>query len=192
MSTAVRSWVDQSAAGGSASRRALGIDLRCSLLVPSTMRNFPCLTASLLAAAMLAGCGSSSTQTPPARPLMATFTAASAGDAKTQLMAACSKKGLRIQSTEFSVTCTRTTDDYYRDLLLNRVINDEYALDIREVIVFDLMPRGNDIRVIGRTYAQFSQPVSITASNEIRRRDLVDDETYKMMQNLLQMTKAVE
>ena len=156
------------------------------------MRKITVLLSTALATAFQSGCGSSTPKVPPSRPLLATFTAASAGDAKTQLMGACSKKGLRIQSTEFSVTCTRTTDDYYRDLMLNRVVNDEYATNIREQIVFDLMPRGDDVRVVGRTYAQFTVPVSITASNEVRRRDLVDDATYKMMQNLIQMTKAVE
>ena len=156
------------------------------------MRKFLIWISAALATAALAGCGSSTPEAPPSRPLLATFTAASTGDAKTQLMAACSKKGLRIQSTEFSVTCTRITDDYYRDLLLNRVVNDEYATNIKEQIVFDLLPRGSDVRVVARTYALYAVPVSITEVAQIRKRDLVDDETYKLMQNLVQMTKAVE
>ena len=146
----------------------------------------------MLASFVMAGCGSSTPKVPPSRPLLATFAASSVGDAKTQLMAACSTKGLRIQSTEFSVTCTRTTDDYYRDQMLNRVVDDEYASNIKEQIVFDLLPRGSDVRVVARTYALYLVPVSITESREVRKRDLVDDETYKLMQNLIQMTKGVE
>jgi len=156
------------------------------------MRKFPIWLSALLATVVLAGCGSSTPKVPPSRPLLATFAAASTGDAKTQLMAACSQKGLRIQSTEFSVTCTRTTDDYYRDQMLNRVINDEYAANIKEQIVFDLLPRGSDVRVVARTYALYTVPVSITEVAQVRKRDLVDDETYKLLQNLIQMTKAVE
>ena len=156
------------------------------------MRKTPILFSAALATFVLAGCGSSTPKVPPSRPLLATFATASVGDAKTQLMAACSKKGLRIQSTEFSVTCTRTTDDFYRDEMLNRVIDDEYAANIKEQIVFDLMPRGSDVRVVARTYALYTVPVSITEAVQLRKRDLVDDETYKMLQNLIQMTKAVE
>ena len=156
------------------------------------MSKFTILVSAALATALLSGCGSSEPKAPPSRPLLATFMATTTGDAKTQLMAACSQKGLRIQSTELSVTCTRTTDAYYRDLMLNRVVNDEFATNIRELIVFDLIPRGNDVRVVGRTYAQYTTPVSITSANEVRKRDLVDDETYTLMQNLIRMTKAVE
>ena len=150
------------------------------------MCKFPIWMSAALATIALAGCGSSAPTAPPSRPLLAT------GDAKTQLMAACSKKGLRIQSTEFSVTCTRTTDDYYRDQMLDRVINDEYASNIKEQIIFDLLPRGSDVRVVARTYALYTVPVSITEVAQVRKRDLVDDETYKLLQNLIQMTKAVE
>ena len=156
------------------------------------MCKFPIWMSAALATIALAGCGSSAPTAPPSRPLLATFAASSTGDAKTQLMAACSKKGLRIQSTEFSVTCTRTTDDYYRDQMLDRVINDEYASNIKEQIIFDLLPRGIDVRVVARTYALYTVPVSITEVAQVRKRDLVDDETYKLLQNLIQMTKAVE
>ena len=156
------------------------------------MCKFPIWLSAALATVVLAGCGSSTPTAPPSRPLLATFTAASTGDAKTQLMAACSKKGLRVQTTEFSVTCTRTTDDFYRDEMLNRVVNDEYASNIKEQIVFDLLPRGSEVRVVARTYALYLVPVSITEVAQVRKRDVVDDETYKLMQNLVQMTKAVE
>lgn len=156
------------------------------------MRKFPIGVSAVLATVVLAGCGSSTPKVPPSRPLLATFAATSTGDAKIQLMAACSKKGLQIQSSEFSVTCTRTTDDYYRDLMLNRFINDEYASNIKEQIVFDLLPRGSDVRVVARTYALYTVPVSITEAAQVRKRDLVDDETYTLMQNLLHMTKGVE
>ena len=156
------------------------------------MRKFPIGVSAVLATVVLAGCGSSTPKVPPSRPLLATFAATSTGDATIQLMAACSKKGLQIQSSEFSVTCTRTTDDYYRDLMLNRFINDEYASNIKEQIVFDLLPRGSDVRVVARTYALYTVPVSITEAAQVRKRDLVDDETYTLMQNLLHMTKGVE
>lgn len=161
-------------------------------LVRFSMSKFPILVSAALVTALLSGCGSSQPKAPPSRPLLATFSAATTGDVKTQLMAACAKNGLRVQSTELTVTCTRTTDAYYRDLMMNRVIDDEYATNIRELIVFDLIPRGNDVRVVGRTYAQYTAPVSLTAANEVRKRDLVDDETYILMQNLIRMTKGVE
>ena len=156
------------------------------------MRKFSLGLSALLACVMLAGCGSSTPKVPPSRPLLATFAASTPGDVKTQLMAACSTKGLRIQSTEFSVTCTRITDDYYRDQMLNRVINDEFASNIKEQIIFDLLPRGSDVRVVARTYALYTVPVSITETAQVRKRDLVDDETYKLMQDMIKMTKGVE
>ena len=46
--------------------------------------------------------------------------------------------------------------------------------------------------MVARTYALYLVPVSITEVAQVRKRDVVDDETYKLMQNLVQMTKAVE
>ena len=160
------------------------------------MRTLPLLSLTLLASLALAGC--SSTPSEPAKPPAARvafglFKNTDASTVKNNLMSVCSKSRLNIQTDKNEVICTSTEIDSQRETLITAMINNEYALQYKDVVSFVLAPEGSDVRVTANSYFEFIMPKGIMSDVPAKStRNLLDDASFINAQKLLKAAGASE
>jgi len=151
------------------------------------MRTLPLLSLTLLASLALAGCSSTPSEPakpPAARVALGLFKNTDASTVKNNLMSVCSKSRLN---------CTSTEIDSQRETLITAMINNEYALQYKDVVSFVLAPEGSDVRVTANSYLEFIMPKGIMSDVPAKStRNLLDDASFINAQKLLKAAGASE
>lgn len=153
------------------------------------------LSASLLVL-ILTGCSTTKPDAPkvvkeePSRMIDATLKSASVSQAKNQLMAGCSSNNLLIKTDAKVVTCETKKPIPSRDRELTAAVKDEFATDIREVFEFTLTEQEGDIQIKANSFARFQSPVSVTSANQIKKRNLIDDQAVGTLKKILDQAGA--
>jgi hypothetical protein len=108
-------------------------------------------------------------------------------EVKNNLMSVCSKNRLRILPDQSEVLCVRPNLDNRREQMLFKLVNDDFAKNITDNVKFVITTQGADVRVMANAYVQFNSPlsVSISAGLKTTRINLLDDESFFMLQALL-------
>jgi hypothetical protein len=141
--------------------------------------------------ALLIGCGSSDKpkveKMMPERPAIALIKGLTSVQVKNNLMSACSQARLYIKPDLNEVTCIRHKKDVRREQMLSNLVNDEFARQVTDTIKFVITTEGQEIRVVGNAYIQYARPlgVEIDATEEIKRINLLDDDSFAMMDKIL-------
>lgn len=150
------------------------------------------LAASLTALA-LTGCSSTKepkpVKEPASRPAQASFQAKSSPQVKAMLMSSCSKNRLDIKTELRAVECTTKDLSGARLRVVTNAVNDEFATDIREVIQFTLTEQNGDTQVVANIFARYLSPVSVLSGPETKKRFLLDDASFDMLQKVLDQAK---
>ena len=158
------------------------------------MRTF--VLASLLCCSSLAliGCTASGpVKPPPARMATGLFKNTDASTVKNNLMGACSKNRLRIQTDKNEITCTSPEIDPQRNAMITAMINNEWALQYKDVVGFTLSTEGSDVRVNANSYLEFVMPKGLMADVPAKStRNLLDDASFINAQQLLKAAGAAE
>ncbi len=158
------------------------------------MRTFA--LASLLCCSSLAliGCAADGpVKPPPARMATGLFKNADASIVKNNLMSACSKNRLRIQTDKNEITCTSPEIDPQRNAMITAMINNEWALQYKDVVGFTLSTEGPDVRVLANSYLEFVMPKGLMADAPAKStRNLLDDASFIKAQQLLKAAGAAE
>ena len=160
------------------------------------MRTLPLLSLTLLASLALAGCSSTPSEPakpPAARVALGLFKNTDASTVKNNLMSVCSKSRLNIQTDKNEVICTSTEIDSQRETLITAMINNEYALQYKDVVSFVLAAQGPDVRVTANSYLEFIMPKGIMSDVPAKStRNLLDDASFINAQKLLKAAGASE
>jgi hypothetical protein len=158
------------------------------------MRTF--LLASLLCCSslVLIGCTADGPVKPPAaRMATGLFKNTDASTVKNNLMSVCSKNRLRIQTDKNEITCTSAEINPQREAMITALINNEWALQYKDVVSFTLSVEGANIRVSANSYLEFVMPKSMMADAPTKStRNLLDDASFINAQQLLKAAGASE
>ena len=142
----------------------------------------------------LVGCGTSGpAKPPPARIASGLFKNADPSIVKNNLMSVCSKSRLRIQTDKNEITCTSLEIDPQRNAMITAMINNEWALQYKDVVSFTLSVEGADVRVNANSYLEFIMPKGLMADVPAKStRNLLDDASFINAQQLLKAAGAAE
>jgi hypothetical protein len=112
---------------------------------------------------------------------------------KNNLMSACSKNRLRIQTDKNEMTCTSPEIDPQRNAMITSMINNEWALQYKDVVGFTLSTDGPDVRVNANSYIEFVMPKGLMADAPAKStRNLLDEASFINAQQLLKAAGAAE
>ena len=158
------------------------------------MRLFSLASFLVFTSLALVGCGSSSpVKPPPARVASGLFKNTDASTVKNNLMSVCSKSRLRIQTDKNEITCTSPEIDPQRNAMITAMINNEWALQYKDVVGFTLSTVGTDVRVNANSYLEFIMPKGLMAEVPVKStRNLLDDASFINAQQLLKAAGAAE
>lgn len=158
------------------------------------MRIFALASLMAFASLWLVGCGTSGpVKPPPARVASGLFKNADASIVKNNLMSVCSKSRLRIQTDKNEVICTSVEIDPQREAMITAMINNEWALQYKDVVSFTLSAEGADVRVNANSYLEFIMPKGLMADIPAKStRNLLDDASFINAQQLLKAAGAAE
>jgi len=121
------------------------------------------------------------------------FKNADASTVKNNLMSACSKSRLRIQTEKNEVTCTSLEIDPQREAMITAMINNEWALQYKDVVSFTISTEGSDVRVSANSYLEFIMPKGLMANMPTKStRNLLDDASFINAQQLLKAAGGSE
>jgi hypothetical protein len=116
-----------------------------------------------------------------------------ASTVKNNLMSVCSKNRLRIQTDKNEITCTSPEIDPQRNAMITAMINNEWALQYKDVVGFTLSAEGSDVRVNANSYLEFIMPKGLMADAPAKStRNLLDDASFINAQQLLRAAGAAE
>jgi hypothetical protein len=160
------------------------------------MRIFALVSLIFFSSLTLSGCGIKAdgpVKPPPARMASGLFKNADASTVKNNLMSACSKSRLRIQTDKNEITCTSLEIDSRRESMITALINNEWALQYKDVVGFTLSTEGADVRVNANSYLEFIMPKGLMADAPAKStRNLLDDASFINAQQLLKAAGATE
>jgi len=158
------------------------------------MRLFALASLVVFSSLALVGCGSSGpVKPPPARMASGLFKNTDLSTVKNNLMSVCSKSRLRIQTDKNEITCTSPEIDPQRNAMITAMINNEWALQYKDVVGFTLSTEGSDVRVTANSYLEFVMPKGLMADAPARStRNLLDDASFINAQLLLKAAGASE
>jgi hypothetical protein len=158
------------------------------------MRIFTLIFLIFFSSLTLVGCSTSGpVQPPPARVASGLFKNADASTVKNNLMSVCSKSRLRIQTDKNEITCTSPEIDPQRNAMITALINNEWALQYKDVVSFTLSTEGSDVRVSANSYLEFVMPKGLMADMPAKStRNLLDDASFINAQQLLKAAGAAE
>jgi hypothetical protein len=160
------------------------------------MRIFALVSFIFCSSAALIGCGVTAdgpVKPPPARMASGLFKNADPSIVKNNLMSVCSKSRLRIQTDKNEVTCTSVEFDPQRNAMITAMINNEWALQYKDVVSFTLSTEGSDVRVNANSYLEFILPKGLMADAPAKfTRNLLDDASFINAQQLLKAAGAAE
>jgi hypothetical protein len=160
------------------------------------MRTFALVSLIFCSGLALVGCGTtadSPAKPPPARMASGLFKNAEASTVKNNLMGACSKNLLRVQTDKNEIICTSIEIDPQRNAMITALINSEFALQQKDVVSFTLSTEGSDVRVNANSYLEFIMPKSLMADMPTKlTRNLLDDASFVKAQQLLDAAGAVQ
>ena len=160
------------------------------------MRIFALASLIFFSSLTLSGCGTKAdgpVKPPPARMASGLFKNLDASTVKNNLMSACSKKRLRIQTDKNEITCTSAELDPQRNAVMVAIINNEWALQYKDVVSFTLSTEGADVRVNANSYVEFIMPKGLMADMPVKStRNLLDDDSFINAQQLLKAAGASE
>jgi hypothetical protein len=143
---------------------------------------------------MLIGCTADGPiKPPPARLATGLFKNTDLSTVKNNLMSACSKSRLRIQTDKNEITCTSPEIDPQRNAMITALINNEWALQYKDVVSFTLSAEGPDVRVNANSYLEFVMPKGLMADVPAKStRNLLDDASFINAQRLLKAAGATD
>jgi len=158
------------------------------------MRIFTLIFLIFFSSLTLVGCSTSGpVKPPPARVASGLFKNADASTVKNNLMSVCSKSRLRIQTDKNEITCTSPEIDPQRNAMITALINNEWALQYKDVVSFTLSTEGSDVRVSANSYLEFVMPKGLMADMPAKStRNLLDDASFINAQQLLKAAGAAE
>ena len=158
------------------------------------MRIFALVSLIFCSSLALIGCSADGPiKPPPARIAAGLFKNADASTVKNNLMSACSKSRLRIQTEKNEVTCTSLEIDPQREAMITAMINNEWALQYKDVVSFTLSTEGSDVRVSANSYLEFIMPKGLMANMPTKStRNLLDDASFINAQQLLKAAGGSE
>ncbi len=158
------------------------------------MRIFALASLIFFSSLTLIGCSADGPlKPPPARMASGLFKNADASTVKNNLMNACSKNRLRIQTDKNAITCTTVQIDPDRDAMITAMINNEWALQYKDVVSFTLSVEGADVRVSANSYLEFVLPKGFMADTATKStRNLLDDASFINAKQLLKAAGASE
>ena len=158
------------------------------------MRIFAFISLMFFASLTLVGCGTSGpVKPPPARVASGLFKNADPSIVKNNLMSVCSKSRLRIQTDKNEITCTSIEIDPQRNAMITAMINNEWALQYKDVVSFTLNVEGADVRVNANSFLEFIMPKGLMADMPAKStRNLLDDASFINAQQLLKAAGAAE
>jgi len=158
------------------------------------MRLFALASLVVFSSLALVGCGSSGpVKPPPARMASGLFKNTDLSTVKNNLMSVCSKSRLRIQTDKNEITCTSPEIDPQRNAMITAMINNEWALQYKDVVGFTLSTEGSDVRVTANSYLEFVMPKGLMADAPARStRNLLDDASFINAQQLLKAAGTSE
>jgi hypothetical protein len=158
------------------------------------MRIFALVSSIFFSSVALFGCSTSGpVKPPPARVASGLFKNADLSTVKNNLMSVCSKNRLRIQTEKTEITCTSSEIDPQRNAMITAMINNEWALQYKDVVSFTLSIEGSDVRVNANSYLEFVMPKSLMADAPAKStRNLLDDASFINAQQLLKAAGASE
>jgi len=158
------------------------------------MRLFALASLVVFSSLALVGCGSSGpVKPPPARMASGLFKNTDLSTVKNNLMSVCSKSRLRIQTDKNEITCTSPEIDPQRNAMITAMINNEWALQYKDVVGFTLSTEGSNVRVTANSYLEFVMPKGLMADAPARStRNLLDDASFINAQQLLKAAGASE
>ena len=158
------------------------------------MRIFALVSLIFFSSLTLIGCSADGpVKPPPARMASGLFKNADASTVKNNLMSACSKSRLRIQTEKNEVTCTSLEIDPQREAMITAMINNEWALQYKDVVNFTISTEGSDVRVSANSYLEFIMPKGLMANMPTKStRNLLDDASFINAQQLLKAAGGSE
>ena len=160
------------------------------------MRIFALVSLVFFSGLTLSGCGTKADgpiKPPPARMASGLFKNADASTVKNNLMSVCSKNRLRIQTDKNEITCTSAEIDPQRNAMITAMINNEWALQYKDVVGFTLSVEGADVRVNANSYLEFVMPKGLMADMPAKStRNLLDDASFINAHQLLKAAGASE
>lgn len=158
------------------------------------MRIFALISLLFFSSLTLVGCSvDGPIKPPPARMASGLFKNADASTVKNNLMSVCSKNRLRIQTDKNEITCTSPEIDPQRNAMITAMINNEWALQYKDVVGFTLSVEGADVRVSANSYLEFVMPKGLMADMPAKStRNLLDDASFINAQQLLKAAGASE
>ena len=160
------------------------------------MRIFALVSLIFFSSLALSGCGTKADgpiKPPPSRMASGLFKNADVSAVKNNLMSACSKSRLRIQTEKNEVTCTSLEINPQREAMITALINNEWALQYKDAVSFTLSTEGSDVRVSANSYLEFITPKGLMADVPVKStRNLLDDASFINAQQLLKAAGSVE
>jgi len=158
------------------------------------MRIFALVSLIFFSSLTLIGCSADGPlKPPPARMASALFKNADASTVTNNLMNACSKNRLRIQTDKNAITCTTVQIDPDRDAMITAMINNEWALQSKDAVSFTLRVEGADVRVSANSHLEFVLPKGFMADTATKStRNLLDDASFINAQQLLKAAGGSE
>ncbi len=160
------------------------------------MRIFALVSLIFFSSLALSGCGTKADgpiKPPPSRMASGLFKNADVSAVKNNLMSACSKSRLRIQTEKNEVTCTSLEINPQREAMITALINNEWALQYKDAVSFTLSTEGSDVRVSANSYLEFIMPKGLMADVPVKStRNLLDDASFINAQQLLKAAGSVE
>jgi hypothetical protein len=158
------------------------------------MRIFALISLLFFSSLTLVGCSvDGPIKPPPARMASGLFKNTDASTVKNNLMSVCSKNRLRIQTDKNEITCTSPEIDPQRNAMITAMINNEWALQYKDVVGFTLSVEGADVRVSANSYLEFVMPKGLMADMPAKStRNLLDDASFINAQQLLKAAGASE
>lgn len=158
------------------------------------MRIFALVSSIFFSGLTLIGCSADGPiKPPPARMASGLFKNADPSTVKNNLMSVCSKNRLRIQTDKNEITCTSAEIDPQRNAMITAMINNEWALQYKDVVGFTLSVEGADVRVNANSYLEFVMPKGLMADMPAKStRNLLDDASFINAQQLLKAAGATE
>ncbi len=158
------------------------------------MRIFALISLIFFSSLTLISCSADGpVKPPPSRMASGLFKNTDASTVKNNLMSACSKSRLRIQTDQNDITCTSAKIDPQREAMITALINNEWALQYKDVVGFRLSVEGANIRVSANSYLEFVMPKSLMADAPTKStRNLLDDASFINAQQLLKAAGASE
>lgn len=158
------------------------------------MRIFASVSVLFCSSLALIGCAADGpVKPPPARTASGLFKNTDASTVKNNLMSVCSKNRLRIQTDKNEITCTSPEIDPQRNAMITAMINNEWALQYKDVVGFTLSVEGADVRVSANSYLEFVMPKGLMADMPAKStRNLLDDASFINAQQLLKAAGASE